>query len=238
MEMVSSKERVITVLATDALAFVMRIGDTRCMKFRTSFRGKLLLLTILPLAAAQIVTLFAVMRTVQEDVDRRARESLVIGGAVVNEFLTGRSEQLRANVEILAADLTLKQAVGAGDVDVIQLVLSNHSQRVGADIALLLDLDGTGIASSSGTPPGSRTDFLRLIENVREKSSAESTATLDGDTYHTFTIPVRAPVAIAWAVLGFRIDTELAQRLGGLTGLEVSLVSTSGDDAGTIAMTS
>ena len=142
------------------------------MKIRTSFRGKLLLLTILPLAAAQIVTLFAVMRTVEEDVGRRARESLVIGGAVVNEFLAGRRAQLRANVEILAADLTLKQAIGAGDADIIQSVLSNHSQRVGADIALLLDLDGTSIASSSGTSHGSRTDFLRLIENVREISSA------------------------------------------------------------------
>ncbi len=208
------------------------------MKFRTSFRGKLLLLTILPLAVAQIVTLFAVMRTVEEDVDRRARESLIIGGAVVNEFLAGRSEQLRASVEILAADFSLRQAVGAGDAEIIQSVLSNHSQRVGADIALLLDLDGTGITSSSGTPLGSRTDLPRLIENVREKSSAQSTATFDGDTYHTFTIPVRAPVAIGWVVLGFRIDTELAQRLGGLTGLEVSLVSTSGDDAGTIATTS
>jgi hypothetical protein len=139
MEMTSSKGRVITVLATDALSFVMRIRDTRCMKFRTSFRGKLLLLTILPLAAAQIVTLFAVMRTVEEDVDRRARESLVIGGAVVNEFLAGRSEQLRANVEILAADFRLKRAVETGNVDIIQSVLSNHSQRVGADIALVLD---------------------------------------------------------------------------------------------------
>ena len=208
------------------------------MKFRTSFRGKLLLLTILPLAVAQIVTLFAVMRTVEEDVDRRARESLIIGGAVVNEFLAGRSEQLRASVEILAADFSLRQAVGAGDAEIIQSVLSNHSQRVGADIALLLDLDGTGITSSSGTPLGSRTVLPRLIENVREKSSAQSTATFDGDTYHTFTILVRAPVAIGWVVLGFRIDTELAQRLGGLTGLEVSLVSTSGDNAGTIATSS
>ena len=208
------------------------------MKFRTSFRGKLVLLTILPLAVAQIVTLFAVMRTVEEDVDRRARKSLIIGGAVVNEFLTGRGEQLAASVEVLAADFGLKEAAATGHAATIQSVLSNHSQRVGADIALLLDLDGTGIASSTGTPLGSRADFLRLIASVREKSSAQSTATLDGDTYHTFTIPVRAPVAIAWVVLGFRIDTELAQRLGGLTGLEVSLVTTSGDEARTIATTS
>ncbi len=70
------------------------------MKLRTSFRGKLLLLTILPLAAAQVVTLLAVMKIVEKDVGRRARESLVIGGAVVNEFLTGRGEQLRASIAV------------------------------------------------------------------------------------------------------------------------------------------
>ena len=161
------------------------------MKFRTSFRGKLLLLTILPLAVAQIVTFFAVMRTVEEDVDRRARESLIIGGTVVKEFLAGRGEQLLASVEVVAADFGLKEATATRDADTIQSVLSNHSQRVGADIALLLDLDGTGIASTSGRMPGTRTDFLRLIENARGNSSAQSTATFHGLTYHTFTVPVR-----------------------------------------------
>jgi diguanylate cyclase (GGDEF)-like protein len=207
------------------------------MEIRTSFRGKLLLLTILPLAAAQIVTLLAVMRIVEEDVERRARESLVIGGTVVNEFLTGRSDQLRASVEVLAADFGLKEAAATGDADTIQSVLANHSERVGADIALLLDLDGTGVASSNGISLGDRADYLRLIENVRKHSSAQSTATLGGDTYHTFTVPVRAPVAIAWVVLGFRIDSVLTERIRGLTGLEVSIVSTSSDGAGTIATT-
>ena len=207
------------------------------MKLRTSFRGKLLLLTILPLAVAQIVTLLAVMQTVEKDVGRRARESLLIGGAVVNEFLAGRGEQLQASIEVLAADFGLKEAAATGDADTIQSALDNHSQRVGADVALLLNLDGNSIANSSGTPPGNRADYLRLIENAREKSSPQSTMTLDGNTYHTFTVPVRAPVAIAWVVIGFQIDSELTQRIRGLTGLEVSIVSISGDNAGTIATT-
>lgn len=207
------------------------------MKFRTSFRGKLLLLTILPLAAAQVVTLVAVMRTVEEDVDRRARESLIIGGAVVNEFLAARGEQLRASVEVLAADFGLKEAAATGHADTIQSVLNNHSQRVGADIALLLDLDGKTISNSIGTQIGSRTDYLSLIENAQKKSSAQSTTTLADGTYHTFTVPVRAPVAIAWVVLGFRIDSGLTQRIRGLTGLEVSIVSTANDNTGTIATT-
>ena len=208
------------------------------MKFRITFRGKLLLLTILPLAVAQIMTFFAVMRIVEYDVERRARDSLIIGGTVVNEFLTGRGEQLRASVEVVAADFGLKEAAATGDADTIQSVLKNHIQRVGADIALLLDLDGNGIASSSGTTLGNRNEFLRLIENTRHKSSAQSTATLGGDTYHTFTVPVRAPVAIAWVVIGFRIDRELTQHIRRLTGLDVSIVSTSNDDARTIATTS
>jgi diguanylate cyclase (GGDEF)-like protein len=207
------------------------------MEIRTSFRGKLLLLTILPLAAAQIVTLLAVMQTVEKDVDRRARESLIIGGAVVNEFLAGRGEQLRASVEVLAADFGLKEAAASGDAATIQSVLGNHSQRIGADVALLLDLDGSGVASSGGVALGSRDDYLRLIADARENSSAQSTAILDGETYHTFTVPVRAPVAIAWVVLGFQIDSDLADRIRALTGLEVSIITTTGDSARTITTT-
>jgi HAMP domain-containing protein len=205
------------------------------MELRTSFRGKLLLLTILPLAAAQIVTLVAVMRTVEEDVDRRARESLLIGGAVVNDFLISRGEQLRTSVEVLAADFGLKEAAATGDAETIQSVLSNHGRRVGADIAMLLDLDGNGIASSTGATPGHGSELHRLIDSTSEESSAQATAMIDGKTYHTFTVPVRAPVAVAWVVLGFQIDSDLTRRIRALTGLDVSIVSRSDDDPRTIA---
>ena len=72
------------------------------MTLRTSFRSKLLMLTIAPLAAAQVVTLFAVMRTVEQDVDMRARDSLSIGGKVVSEFLSAQGRQLRTSVEVLS----------------------------------------------------------------------------------------------------------------------------------------
>jgi len=85
------------------------------MKFRTSFRSKLMLLTVAPLAIAQIVTLFAVMRTVEKDVDARARESLIVGSTVVAEFLASRGEQLRTSVEVLAADFGLKEAAATRD---------------------------------------------------------------------------------------------------------------------------
>ena len=180
-----------------------------------------MLLTIVPLAIAQVVTLFAVMRTVQNDVESRAQESLVVGGELVAEFLTGRSEQLRTSVEVMSSDFGLKEAAATGDATTIESVLHNHSARVGADIALLVDLDGALIASSGGGhafPP-------------HVVGQDETTAVLDGKAYHVFVVPLKAPVTIARIVLGFHIDGALTEKIAGLTGLRASIISSPGDDA-------
>ena len=66
-----------------------------------------MLLTIVPLAVAQIVTMIAVMRTVETNVDTTARESLVAGGEIVAEYLTSRGEQLRTSVDVMTSDFGL-----------------------------------------------------------------------------------------------------------------------------------
>ena len=150
---------------------------------------------------AQIVTSFAIMQTIEADVDRRATQSLVIGGTVVNEFLASRGEQLRTSVQVLAADFGLKEAVATGDAETIASMLDNHSRRLGADIAMLLDVEGRRVASTGNLVPSDRDTFLKLIEDESTRVSQQSTATLDGITYHTFTVPLRAPVTIGWVVM-------------------------------------
>ena len=193
------------------------------MKYRTTFRTKLLLLTIVPLAVAQVVTLFAVMQTVQEDIQAGAQNSLSIGALVVNEFLAARTEQLLTSVEVLAADYGLKEATATGDAATIRSVLANHSRRVGADVAALVDLDGVLIASTLEASARNRVDVVQLIADASQQQQ-ESTALVSDSAYHLFTVPLRAPVTIGWVVLGFEIDAELAERLAGLTGLDVSII--------------
>ena len=89
------------------------------MILTTSFRRKLLLLALLPLALAQLVTIYAVMRTVEHDVQQRATDSLQISATVVAEYLAGRSSQLRTSVQVMAADFGLKEAVATGDAATI-----------------------------------------------------------------------------------------------------------------------
>lgn len=207
------------------------------MNLRATFRSKLFLLTIVPLAMAQIVTLFAVMQTVQEDVYRRAHDSLLIGGTVIGEFLTVRGEQLRTSAQVLAADFGLKQAAATRDAETISSVLDNHSQRVGADIAIFLDLDGVGIASTEDISDNDAADFSGLIDDAVDRGNAQSTFHVGDVTYQTITVPLRAPVQIGWIVLGFRIDRTVADRIAALTGLDVSIITTDNDSPRKIATT-
>jgi diguanylate cyclase (GGDEF)-like protein len=184
-----------------------------------------MLLTIVPLAVAQLVTMFAVMRTVEADVVSRAHESLVIGSEVVAEFLASRGEQLSTSVKVLSSDFGLKEAAATGDADTIQSALDNHSQRVRADLAMLVDLDGT---ITAGTVDTESLPVHLLNED-------ETTVVLDGTAYHVFVVPLKAPVTIGWVVLGFRIDAQLADRIAALTGLDVAIVSSPRSNASVLA---
>ena len=206
------------------------------MNMRTSFRTKLLLLTIVPLAVAQVVTLFAVMQTIELDVESRARESLNIGANVVNEFLAARGKQLRRSVAVLAADYGLKEAHATGDAITIRSVLENHRIRVGADIAALLDLNGAPITSTLDFGSG-RLVELEQLANESAPAHRESTALISGTLYHVFTVPLRAPVTVGWIVMAFRIDDELTDRISALTGLDASIVHIQSSLTATITTT-
>lgn len=191
---------------------------------RTTFRRKLLLLALLPLALAQLVTVYAVMRTVERDVAERAHESLRIGAAVVDEYLKGRGEQLRTSIQVLAADFGLKEAVATGDAATIRSVLQNHGDRVAADIAVLLSLDGRVIASTDATlhPEREFMDSTALDEENRR--AVQSTEVIGGAVYQVFAVPLRAPTPIAWVVMGFSLDSGMIDRMVALTGLDLALV--------------
>lgn len=193
------------------------------MGFGTNFRQKLLALGIAPLVVGQLVMLFAVMQTVETDVDQRARDSLQIGAEVVDEYLSSRSEQLKTSVEVLAADFGLKEAAVTRDEQTIRSVLRNHSLRVGASVAMLLDLDGRVIASTDDSAHLWQTDFAGLL-GQGGSVSRKIIAVADSSVYQAFVVPLRAPVTVGWIVVGFKIDQAVVERIAGLTGLGVVLV--------------
>jgi diguanylate cyclase (GGDEF)-like protein len=195
------------------------------MNLRTSFRRKLLMLALVPLALAEIVTIFAVMRTVERDVNARANESLRIGADVIGEYLDGRGEQLHTSVQVLASDFGLKEAAATNDADTIRSVLENHSLRVDADIAALLDLEGRLIASTNPSLASGQQILGDVIDDYGRDTDIQSTKFIGDVGYHVFAVPLRAPVPIAWVVLGFRLDINVVEQMAVLTGLDVAMVA-------------
>ena len=193
------------------------------MKLRTSFRVKLLLLTIVPLVVAQLALMLEATRVVEEQVEKAARESLTVGARVVEEFLAARTEQLRTSVEVVAADYGLKEAVATADSPTIQSALENHRRRVDADLAAFINLDGDVVTTTLG-PASSTALDTKHISDVARQQNRQSTIAVGNIELHLFFVPIRAPVTTGWVVLGFRLDEQLRDQMATLTGLEVSIV--------------
>jgi diguanylate cyclase (GGDEF)-like protein len=191
------------------------------------FRHRVLLLAVVLVVATELVTLFPVLNLVERDAKAQADRTVGLGAVLFDEYMRNRGEQLRTTVNVLVSDYGFKQAVTTADEPTIRSALSNHASRVGAAMAALVDLDGRVLASSTN---GARQNigvpdipFDQLRDDYRQ-----GVMVFSGMPFQIVIVPLRAPTTVAWVMLGFPIDAELAQHLESLTGLSVSFLSMQG----------
>ncbi|HZF27963.1 MAG TPA: EAL domain-containing protein [Gammaproteobacteria bacterium] len=193
-----------------------------------SFRHKVLLLAVALVMAIQLVALFPVLNAIKADVDQRARQTVELAGVLFDENMRNRTEVMRTTASVLVADYGFKSAVAGGDHPTIQTALANSARRVGATVALLLDLDGNVIVCSTDADADCGYDADFAPHGSSLESGSNRVVYLGGVPYHTVTVQMRAPVPRAWVMLGFPIDEALATRLRSLTNLAVSFVRYAG----------
>ncbi len=193
-----------------------------------SFKHKVLLLAVALVMAIQLVTLFPVLDAIKRDVDQRAEQTVGLAGVLFDEYMRNRTEQLLTTVNVLVSDYGFKQAVAGGDIPTIRSALVNSASRVGAPVAVLLDPDGRLLVSSTADDAAVRGAGLTSHGAALETMS-QGVVYFNGVPYHTVTVPLRAPVTVAWVMLGFPIDEALARHLQSLTTLSVSFLRFAGD---------
>ena len=191
---------------------------------RYSFRQRILSLAALLVTSVLLLTLLPVLNAVKSDVEQRARQAVTIGSNVFDEFMRSRSEQLRTTVDVLVSDFGFKQAVASADTQTIRSALSNHSARIDADIGILLDLDGNVLASSSDAPTQNElAELASLVSSSAQAEVADVVIYSGGIPYQSVLVSLRAPLPVAWVVMGFELDERLARRIESLTGLGLVL---------------
>jgi diguanylate cyclase (GGDEF)-like protein len=179
-------------------------------------------LTLLVVLGSQIANMLAVLFAMNRDTTVRTENRLENGGNVFEEIVLTRGSLLEKTVRPLVEDFAFKSAVATGDTETIRSALVNNARRADADIALLMSLDGTVIASTDQMIT-SNEQSAKLIANTRSGLLAGHRA------YEMLTMPINAPNVIGWVSVGYIVDGALAERIAGLTGLETTFLGVDSD---------
>ena len=158
---------------------------------------------------------------------RQLSASIVNAQNVFKQYTNEKEKLLTTAARVLTADFGFKQAVTTKDSETIASVLINHGQRIDADLMLLTDLQGQLISSSLPNFSLDTTQSAYLNTLLREPGTTHFMV-LQNTLYQLLALPINAPRAIAYTIVGFEIDSNVASELKQLTGLDISFFNGSG----------
>jgi diguanylate cyclase (GGDEF)-like protein len=169
--------------------------------------------------------------TLRASIERNARQSiaqeLAVGERLFQRLLAQNGQRLRDGAGLLVADYGFRSAVGSRDMETIVSALGNHGRRIGATHAILLDTDFA--LQAAATPPEAplMPALQQLAQRAQAGGSGDGVAgglvAIDGHVHQLVMVPMRAPLVIAWVVMGFRVDDDLVNDMRRLSSVHVAL---------------
>ncbi|KND52980.1 diguanylate cyclase/phosphodiesterase (GGDEF & EAL domain) with PAS/PAC sensor(s) [Candidatus Burkholderia verschuerenii] len=191
-----------------------------------SLRARIALVFVVLMLVAQAAAYFVINSVIVKNAHRGAEDQLAVAERVFGQVLHSNGDQLTQAAGVAAADFGFRQAVASHDSKTVASALQNHGDRIHADVVMLVDLDGRLIADSDGVGhEGAAFPFPNLIKTVARKGDASSFGMVNGRAYQLVAVPVKAPITIAWVVMGFAVDDVLAREMSTLTSLDVSFLT-------------
>jgi diguanylate cyclase (GGDEF)-like protein len=169
--------------------------------------------------------------SLRASIDRNARQSiqqeLALGERLFQRLLEQNGQRLRDGAGLLVADYGFRSAVGSRDLETIASALGNHGRRIGATHALLLDTDFALQAAASPPEDAVMPALQELAQRAQSSTVGDGVAgglvAIDGRIHQLVMVPMRAPLVIAWVVMGFRVDEGLVRDMQRLSGLQIAL---------------
>lgn len=165
-------------------------------------------------------------------------EDLLAGGASFDRLMQARSERFFLAARVLSGDLGFKQAFGSRHKPTLLTAMRNHSSRLGADVMLIVSLDGRVVADV-GRPeaPSRKFPYPELLAAAEAQGSASGLVMLGDQFSEIVVFPLLAPSPAAWLCIGYRLNDALALELKQFLALDVTFVRSGADDQPVIAAT-
>jgi PAS domain S-box-containing protein len=198
------------------------------MAFRT-FQSRVVVSFLLLIMLVQIGTLIAVNTAIERSARADVKAELETAATVLGRLIDARRERLVHAARILSADFPFKQVVALDDRDTLLSAMDNHRARIGAELMMVVSLDGRRTVDTLQRPtaasaPTSPVAVPKLIEVARRAGEVSDFVLYDGQPYQVVMVPLLAPAPMAWIGMGFVLDRALADELQKTTSSHVSFV--------------
>ncbi len=188
-----------------------------------SFRNRIIIFCTILLILVQGIAFLLVNNYITYTAERNDSQKLETGKRVFTNVLEENIKKITDSAIVLASDFGLRSAIATRDLATIRSALQNHGARIGADIALIYGLDNQLLVDATNLDKEKTTKALTgLLEKANTIGKASGLVAIGNNAYQVTIAPVLAPDLIAWAILGFTIDDNLANLLRDLTDIHVS----------------
>ena len=155
---------------------------------------------------------------------------VVAGARVFDRLLEQDAQRLVQGARLMAADYAFREVIATGDHDTIGSVLVNYGKRIEAPLVMIVGLDKKVVGDTLEIGTGKPFALPHLLDQAEALEQASAMVVLRGELYQLVVVPVLAPVPIAWAVVGQRVNDQLTNELQRLTGLDVTFFSRRAND--------
>lgn len=160
---------------------------------------------------------------------QQLHEQVANASHFLHQYINSRESNLRYAAEVIIQDFGFKQAVATDDVPTISSMLSNHAERIHADLMLIINNNGELIASND-------LNFSQDVMSQINWRVLSANAAPSGDfieinkrLYRWFSLPVKTPHQIANSIIAFEINPALLEELKNKTGLDIVFISQTSD---------
>ncbi len=178
----------------------------------------------------QVAGFFVIRHAINSNARAAIQAELKVGARIFGRLLDQNQQKLIQGAMVLAKDYAFREAIGSQDKETIKSVLTNHGDRIGASLAMLIGVDRSiTVSTSSALADSFQQSILPLLVLAEQTGSASSTAIVEGRPYQLVMIPVKAPITISWVLMAIPIDKGIAADMQELSSLQVSILTSAAD---------
>jgi diguanylate cyclase (GGDEF)-like protein len=197
-----------------------------------SLEGRIATLFLVLIIVLQVLGLVVIQKGIESNARASIATELANGEKVFRKLLEQNAQKRRSSAQVLVRDTGFVQAVGndaSGDRETIKSALENSATRARADLTMLVDGERkVKVSTGIGQPAQLEKLVLSLLDQA-ENEGASGIGLVDNKPFQIIVMPVKAPITIAWVVMGFAIDREMAMDMKELSALDVAILSRGAD---------